>query len=247
MARSSSRKRGRAQRFRKHRGSTGLRRTWLVGGLLVLCAGLLAWYFRDALYATLNTSLSSSPKEATPVVSAESGRTAKRATPKPPASEGSNRFEFYEMLEEAEVRVPVQANPVRPAAPPPVSRPGTYVIQAGAFPDFADADKVKARLALLGVESLIQTAQANGSVFHRVHLPDPHAVPNQFVLRTQNDGIGFGLNFSHEHGLAKSLAKPFALPDGVERIAFMFAQNLPGSVDEFAASHPLFQPFHPAL
>ena len=40
----------------------------------------------------------------------------------------------------------------------------------GGTTDFADADKVKARLALLGVESLIQTAQANGSVFHRVRI-----------------------------------------------------------------------------
>ena len=170
MAKSSSRRRGRAQRFRKHRGRTGFRRSWFVGGLLVLCAGLLAWYFRDALDDTLNTHLSSKPKATTPVVSAKSERAAKGAKPKPPASEGPNRFEFYEMLEDAEVRVPVQANPVRPAAPPPVSRPGTYVIQAGAFPNFADADKVKARLALLGVESLIQTAQANGSVFHRVRI-----------------------------------------------------------------------------
>ena len=170
MAKSSSRRRGRAQHFRKHRRSTGFRRSWLVGGLLVLCAGFLVWYFRDALDATLNTKLRGTSDTATPEVSAKSERAAKGAKPKPPASEGPNRFEFYEMLEDAEVRVPVQANPVRPAAPPPVSRPGTYVIQAGAFPNFADADKVKARLALLGVESVIQTAQANGSVFHRVRI-----------------------------------------------------------------------------
>ena len=170
MAKSASRRRGRAQRLRRQRGNTGFRRSLLAAGLLVLGAGLLAWYFRDALDTTLNTSLSRTPEKAKPGVSAKSERAARDATPKPPAGAGTNRFEFYEMLEDAEVRVPVQANPVRPAAPPPVSRPGTYVIQAGAFPNFADADKVKARLALLGVESLIQTAQANGSVFHRVRI-----------------------------------------------------------------------------
>lgn len=93
-----------------------------------------------------------------------------RAAQVPPATEDTNRFEFYEMLPDAEVEVAEQANPARPAAPPPISQPGTYVIQAGAFPNFADADRVKARLALLGVVSVIQTAQANGSVFHRVRI-----------------------------------------------------------------------------
>ena len=45
---------------------------------------------------------------------------------------------------------------------PPVTVPGTYVVQAGAFPDFAEADKVKARLALLGIVAEIQTAEADG-------------------------------------------------------------------------------------
>jgi cell division protein FtsN len=170
VAKSSARRRGRARRLRQRRGSTGFRRSLLVGSLLVLCTGLLAWYFRDALDATLNTSLSRTPDEAKPLASTKSERTAKGPTRQPPATEATNRFEFYEMLPDAEVEVAEQANPARPAAPPPVSRPGTYVIQAGAFPNFADADKVKARLALLGVESLIQTAQANGSVFHRVRI-----------------------------------------------------------------------------
>ena len=60
------------------------------------------------------------------------------------------------MLPDAEVEVAEQPNAARSAAPPPVSVPGTYVVQAGAFPNFADADKVKARLALLGVVSEIQ-------------------------------------------------------------------------------------------
>ncbi len=163
MAKSSARRRGRAQRSRKRgRGTANARRTLLVGTLLLVCAGLLAWYFRDALNTT--------PGKAAPVSSTRSEQADKDAAQEPPAAEATNRFEFYEMLPDAEVEVAEQTNPARPAAPPPVSRPGTYVIQAGAFPNFAAADKVKARLALLGVVSVIQTAQANGSVFHRVRI-----------------------------------------------------------------------------
>ncbi|MDQ1303206.1 MAG: hypothetical protein QG595_1189, partial [Pseudomonadota bacterium] len=41
---------------------------------------------------------------------------------------------------------------------------------AGAFPEFADADAVKARLALLGVVAEIQSAEADGRRFHRVRI-----------------------------------------------------------------------------
>lgn len=133
-----------------------------MGALLVACGGLLAWYFRSAL--------SRPPGDASPLAAVARSPGKSRAAQVPPATEDANRFEFYEMLPDAEVEVAEQANPARPAAPPPVSRPGTYVIQAGAFPNFADADTVKARLALLGVVSVIQTAQANGGVFHRVRI-----------------------------------------------------------------------------
>ena len=65
------------------------------------------------------------------------------------------------------------AEPARiaqPEAPPPVLVPGTYVVQAGAFPDLAEADKVKRKLSLLGVVSEIQRAEANGAIFHRVRI-----------------------------------------------------------------------------
>ena len=189
MAKSAARRRGRAQRSRKRRGSAGFRRTWLVAGLLVLCAGALAWYFRDAL----DLSMNGTPRSAAPVASARSERAAKGPIRKLPAPEATKRFEFYDMLEDAEVNVPLQTDPVRPAAPPPISRPGVYVIQAGAFPDFADADKVKARLALLGVASLIQTAQANGSVFHRVRIGPIENLNeiNQLRTRLRQNGIEY--------------------------------------------------------
>lgn len=189
MAKSAARRRGRAQRSQKRRGNAGFRRALLVAGVLLFCAGVLAWYFRDAL----NLKMHRTPVNAAPVASARSGRAVKDATRKLPPAEATNRFEFYDMLEDAEVKVPAQATPVRPATPPPVSQPGTYVIQAGAFPNFADADKVKARLALLGVESLIQTAQANGSVFHRVRIGPIENLNelNRLRTRLRQNGIEY--------------------------------------------------------
>ena len=46
-----------------------------------------------------------------------------------------------------------------------------YFLQAGAFPNSADADNLKARLALLGFEAAIQTAELPGKgLWHRVRL-----------------------------------------------------------------------------
>ena len=86
-----------------------------------------------------------------------------------------------------------RAEPQRPraAAPPLVSVPGTYVVQAGAFPDFAAADKVKARLALLGVVSEIQVADAGGTRFHRVRIGPIENLDqlNRLRARLRQNGI----------------------------------------------------------
>jgi len=46
-----------------------------------------------------------------------------------------------------------------------------FFLQAGAFPNATDADNLKARLALLGVEATIQTATLpDKGVWHRVRI-----------------------------------------------------------------------------
>jgi cell division protein FtsN len=136
--------------------------------VLIVCTGLVAWYFRAALDTgfapaadTESTESDAAPRK--PVKPDAS-------QPAEPPAEATDRFEFYEMLPDAEVDVPEQPRSTGAVGPPPVSLPGTYVVQAGAFPNFAEADKVKARLALLGVESEIQAADANGATFHRVRI-----------------------------------------------------------------------------
>lgn len=88
-----------------------------------------------------------------------------------PASD-ENRFEFYELLPQFEVVVPeteVRARPDTRAAPP-VEAPGSYVLQAGSFRRHEDADRMKASLALRGIESNIQRVQIDQDTFHRVRI-----------------------------------------------------------------------------
>jgi cell division protein FtsN len=127
--------------------------------LLVVAAGAAAWYYWQGRL---------------PPVPAPQPAAAPKPAPAPapsPPAEAPGRFEFYEVLPDQEVQVGKEPDR-RPgdAGPPPIVAPGAYVIQAGAFPSFAEADKVKARLALLGVVAEIQQAETNGAVFHRVRI-----------------------------------------------------------------------------
>ena len=52
----------------------------------------------------------------------------------------------------------------------PETRRGTYVLQAGSYKNFADADRVRAQLALQGVESKVQKVTVDNDTWHRIRI-----------------------------------------------------------------------------
>lgn len=59
---------------------------------------------------------------------------------------------------------------------PKPSSSGGYLLQVGAFPNPADAESMKARLAMQGFVANVQSVTINGQTFHRVRLgPFPSA------------------------------------------------------------------------
>ena len=82
--------------------------------------------------------------------------------------------------------------PTHPPTPSATTAPATlYYLQAGAFQNPADADNLKAQLALLGVEAAIQTRElGDKGVFHRVRVGPFRAVDEinrTRTLLTQNN------------------------------------------------------------
>jgi cell division protein FtsN len=67
---------------------------------------------------------------------------------------------------------PPSAPPVSGATPAPDSPAdrSVYLLQAGAFKGQEDADGMKAKLALIGFEARIVTAEVNGVTFYRVRV-----------------------------------------------------------------------------
>ena len=85
------------------------------------------------------------------------------------AEDPGQQYGFYELLPKFEVVVPEREKGEPKGAPPkPVQKPGTYVLQVGSYSKFADADRVRAQLALQGIESRIHEVSLNNEVRHRV-------------------------------------------------------------------------------
>ena len=76
-------------------------------------------------------------------------------TPAPPKP----RFDFYTMLPKMEVVVPDDELDQEPVARSADGRPVTYLVQVGSFRKAADADRLKAQLALLGFEARVVSAR----------------------------------------------------------------------------------------
>lgn len=87
------------------------------------------------------------------------------------AEDPSKSYAFYDMLPKFEVVVPEKEKDVRPDIKSvPETRRGTYVLQAGSYKNFADADRVRAQLALQGVESKVQKVSVDNDTWHRIRI-----------------------------------------------------------------------------
>jgi cell division protein FtsN len=116
-------------------------------------------------------------QEAAPMTRDEAPAPAKPA-PASAAQDAETLFVFYEMLPKFEVVIPEEqvgaaapaAGPGAAAATGPVDKPGAYILQAGSFRNHADADRVRALIAMQGVESKIQKVTIDRDTWHRVRV-----------------------------------------------------------------------------
>lgn len=139
------------QATRNHRRSnespvfTGVMIGLIVGAILAV--GVALWITGNNPFESAAPASSPAPSQAAP------------APPEPAPS-----FDFYKVL-------PSDTPTEMPTATAPAAPVTRYYLQAGAFQNPADADNLKAQLALLGIEAVIQTSEvADKGVFHRVRV-----------------------------------------------------------------------------
>ncbi|MBL1433080.1 MAG: SPOR domain-containing protein [Gammaproteobacteria bacterium] len=142
---------------------------WLIIGLMLGLIAALAVYLytrTDTLPGSIEVE---APAKAKPAAKQKPTASKPKIAKKP-------RFDFYELLPEREIIIPdeeiTSSNQTKKSAPIPDSdKGGNYLLQAGAFKTFKQADQLKARLALIGVEAKIETVKINDAVaWHRVRV-----------------------------------------------------------------------------
>ncbi|MES1945058.1 hypothetical protein PC39_13112 [Salinisphaera sp. PC39] len=142
---------------------------WLVCGVclgLVVAAGVYVFGRAGGMSGLTITTVDSDNPPAERRPAGKDGGGDKKSEP---------RFAFYEMLPNYEVVIPEEeyengdSDGATAKTSPKVRQPGRYRIQAGSFSEYADADRRKAELALLGLESEIQSVKLDdGRTVYRV-------------------------------------------------------------------------------
>lgn len=145
---------------------------WLLMGLIPgLLIALLVYLGGYNVGGRSGASIPSAPAKSE--IDTRAVRKAPESKPLPdPPAPLKPRFDFYTILPEMEVAVPEQeVSGETQQGMPQVEKPGTYILQAGSFRSFEEADRLKASLVLLGIEASIQTVTINNKdTWHRVHI-----------------------------------------------------------------------------
>ena len=85
----------------------------------------------------------------------------------PDSKTTTTRFDFYTLLPEREMIVPTQREDTTAIKEQTMS----YILQAGSFRNSKDADRLRARLILMGLDAKVeQVTVKNGSRWHRVQV-----------------------------------------------------------------------------
>ena len=165
---------GRRRRPAPKRGLPGW--VWLLVGLFIGLSVALAVYLEGGGRKGPSQAPAAPPRPA-PVAPEprkepqKEARDVRKRPEEPVPPPPKPRFDFYTLLPEQEVVIPEKEISGKPKqGVPQVEKPGTYLLQAGAFRKLEDADRLKASLALLGIQSNIHATTINKEQWYRVRI-----------------------------------------------------------------------------
>jgi cell division protein FtsN len=164
------------------RSSPSRKGSSLLAGILVgmvvglAIAGGVAWYILKRPNPFVNNapheSVKLAPESARPALAVKPAPSSAAIETASGVGEGKPRFEFYKVLtDKQDMATTSQSDTAKPAQKPQAGAKEIYYLQAGSFPNADDADKMKARLSMLGMEVSVKTATLpDKGVWHRVRL-----------------------------------------------------------------------------
>lgn len=136
--------------------------TGILAGMVIgagMAAGV-AWFLMKSPspFANKEQPVVAKPQPDSTKPAASAATEKSTATP----GDGKPRFEFYKVLTDKQVATAIApakpADKSQPADSKPAAAYESQILQAGSFSNVSDAENLKAKLALLGVEANIQTA-----------------------------------------------------------------------------------------
>ena len=136
---------------------------WLLTGLVVGCfVAFLSNLDTDTSNPVQPTTRKAPPPQQDVRAVTKSKPQALPSPPKP-------RYDFYTYLPEMEVIIPEhEIEERRRLEHTGKGKPGNFLLQIGSFRKHAQAESLKAQLALLGVESSVEKVTIKGVVWYRV-------------------------------------------------------------------------------
>jgi len=173
-AKGNAQKRSNVRQAVRASGNSGALPGWIwliVGMLLGLALSALA-IWRDWLPGPKSSAgQSASTDEGAPDLSND---TQVISAKPPPAPKPDQEFDFYTVLPEMQVVLPEKDSPKASDAPvvPTALADGRFrfVLQLGSFGNLKDADSLKAKAALAGVQASVQKVSVDDKTFHRVRV-----------------------------------------------------------------------------
>jgi len=184
-----------ARPSKKNRGKISLWRWMLITALVIGFSVFLTYLrinsSRQPASTPVNTAIA--PKKETgkpaPIIKKP---VAKEETKPEKTKPAQPHFEFYTVLPNKEAVVPDhEVNTRLREERLGKAKTGKYVMQAGSFKAAADADRLKAKLALMGIESNVEKTKIGDTEWHRVKI-GPYAQMGSVDLtkkRLKDNGI----------------------------------------------------------
>jgi cell division protein FtsN len=182
------------KRRRNHRepSSVGILKWMAITAILICFAVFLVYLkspaFQKSASAQIAQNKDRTTQQAADKANGKSGEAVKAEAQKPQPPQ----FDFYTILPKKEVIVPDHEIKTRTREERVgKNKKASYVIQAGSSQDINDADKLRAKLALMGIESKIQKAKVESATWYRVKI-GPYtqmASVNTIISRLQSNGM----------------------------------------------------------
>ena len=156
--------------------------SWMLFGLAIGLSVALAIYVNDRAPGKALSPVTVEPASMSAAADTANDNNGEAET----TEDAEPRFMFYSMLPNFEVVIPEEDAEVRAdSEPEPVLEPGIYVLQAGSFSQYEDADRRRANLAMQGIESVVQRVTIDDKTYHRVRIGPIDDLDELNILRAR--------------------------------------------------------------